>query len=64
MADISYSPDVSKQKFRHCFDVLDTPDMTNLPDWYFNQKTDFFFDVYKNAYIKTQKYVDKQNISI
>ena len=60
MADQLYSPAVSKSKFNHCFDVMNTPDVSNLPDCYFNQKTGFFFDVYTDAYTKTQKYVDNQ----
>ena len=60
MADQSYSPAVRKTKFNHCFDVMDTPDVSNLPDCYFNQKIGFFFDVYKEAYTKTQEYVYNQ----
>ena len=60
MVNLSYSPADCKTKFHHCFDVMDTSDVSNLPDCYFNQKTDFFFDVYKEAYTKTQECVYNQ----
>ena len=58
MADRSYSPTVSKRHFNLCFEVIDQRNLSILPDYYFNQKNDFFFDVFQSAYLKTKNYAE------
>ena len=58
MADLSYPPGDCKTKFKHCLDVRNVLNMANIHDYHFNQKTSFFFVIYKEAFTKTKQYVD------
>ena len=52
-----------EMKFKHCFKVGSTPDLSDLPVCYFNQKTRFFFDVYDEAFKRTKAYIEQLRLA-